>query len=520
MNKPIIYTVLLFCTIGAFIFFSSYKGDSKNIILERNGLQFTKADINDILSFGRQDLVFIISEKDEKHIYKLTGYKHGNRPILFLHKTRDLDKSNDDFFLEAINGQLIFQDTTPNPEMQHLFDLVLNASNLEARELLQYTREPGLFGYIDDSPFIFLFISIIPFFFLLLMDEIIRFLEKKVSKQVRIPIHLGILVLAILFFSNLRIVSWVPHSYYALLVRNGITLLGAYALFQYLKTKFYDQFDFYDGELAKFITLLLSTVLLFILGNRIGFQVDSYQFEKIFQQSFWESPNLLVLAFIFAFTLGNLLNNIRKHLRYLGENEKLLHQSQNEVLETRAELQALQASINPHFLYNALNSIASLAKKDGDKTEKMAISLSQFYQYVTNRENKYISSVEAEIDMLDNYLDIEQIRFGNKLEVNMHYADEALPAKLPRFVLQPIVENAIKYGFNDENISVEINVGLQNDKLEIKIFDGGKAFDEQLSLGYGLKSVSKKLKLLYPGKHELAFINSPKKHVFISIDQN
>jgi len=125
-----------------------------------------------------------------------------------------------------------------------------------------------------------------------------------------------------------------------------------------------------------------------------------------------------------------------------------------------------------------------------------------------------------EFEILEIYLEIEKIRFGERLQVNLNIDETTKDIKLPRFLLQPLVENAIKYGYNEKlnQTHVQVFAEQKENKLHLKILDDGKDFSEEMNTGYGLRSVQKKLKILFPEKHEIAFVNQPQKGVFITIE--
>ncbi|MFK7978503.1 MAG: sensor histidine kinase, partial [Saprospiraceae bacterium] len=215
--------------------------------------------------------------------------------------------------------------------------------------------------------------------------------------------------------------------------------------------------------------------------------------------------------------IANFLNNLRKNWKHLRNQGEKLIETQKASLSSQSELDALQAKINPHFLYNSLNSIASLAQTNPVKTEEMALALSDFYKHSTNRQEEYISTLELEIKQLETYLAIEKIRFGDRLQYQLDIEKDALKTSIPRFLLQPVVENAIKYGFNKTSDKIEIKIqgNLENDQLHLRIIDSGTPFSGQMNTGYGLRSIKKKLKLLYPNAHEIHFLNKPVKQVHI-----
>lgn len=215
--------------------------------------------------------------------------------------------------------------------------------------------------------------------------------------------------------------------------------------------------------------------------------------------------------------IANFLNNLRQHIQQLKLKETKLGTTEELALSSQSELNALQARINPHFLYNSLNSIASLAQINPAKTEEMAIALSEFYRYSTNRKEQHFHTVEEEIKLLTNYLSIEKNRFGAILQYKLQIDPKTSKAEIPRFLLQPLVENAIKYGFNKKKneIKVRIKVEAIGNCLHLIVSDSGPSFTTEMDAGYGLRSIKKKLKLLYPEHHEISFENAPEKQVHI-----
>lgn len=301
--------------------------------------------------------------------------------------------------------------------------------------------------------------------------------------------------------------------------------LPIFLLFHFLKTRYFQQLNFTEQELGKFLSLLIFGVLSQLIMVTLLYWVQSnYSFPGINSYRLdlmgYSSLTKLFLVNWGLFAIANFLNNLRKHLNELRFQTKRLIKSEQKVLTFQSELDTLQAKVNPHFLYNALNSIASLAQTSPSKTESMALALSNFYKYSINRKESPWSTLGEELQLLKTYLGIEKIRFGERLHYTME-TEEALHKQLiPHFLLQPLVENAVKYGFNktSNQIVIGIKTFLLNKQLHIKITDSGPLFSGQLNTGYGLRSVKKKLKLLYPNQHEIHFMNSPEKHVYLIID--
>jgi len=200
-------------------------------------------------------------------------------------------------------------------------------------------------------------------------------------------------------------------------------------------------------------------------------------------------------------------------------NEKELEVTKLMALKTKAELDALHSKINPHFLYNALNSIADLAITDGKKARKMTVALADLFRYSINYSDHNYSTLKEEVEMAEVYLQIEKIRFEDQLNYSISVAEELNHYLVPRFVLQPIVENAVKHGLKATGKMTEINIEAKNDAkgLQLIVRDNGPAFPDELNPGYGVKSMYDKLDLLFPGAYEVYFTSRPRKQVSIHI---
>jgi hypothetical protein len=378
----------------------------------------------------------------------------------------------------------------------------------------------GIFEFIDSTPTIFIVFGLIVLLALWVFDTIISLINRVFNVRSRFVFHLIFIIIAIFVFGSLKVKGWTPASELSGYIKVITVIVPLFFLVRFLSQRYFQKRSFQDVELFKFVLIVVGGTILLFIGSEIAYQVDHAMLEDVFRKTNRWEPKFIFLGFLFAFALGNLLNNIRKHVQQLQRSEKMLDQTNVNAQRSKAALDALQASINPHFLYNALNAIAGLAKKDAEKTAQMALSLSVFYRYVTNKDQNHITTVDEEINMINNYLKIEKIRFGETLIVELHCADDARKCTLPHFILQPIVENAIKYGFDGKVVSVKIDISSKAGVLLIRVFDSGKPFDENMSTGYGLKSVTEKLRLLYPDQHQFSFMDEPDKHVLISINQN
>ena len=190
-----------------------------------------------------------------------------------------------------------------------------------------------------------------------------------------------------------------------------------------------------------------------------------------------------------------------KQLRAADRQSAMLAREAQE-----AQLRALRYQINPHFLFNTLNSLSSLIlSKRTDTAERMLMNLSTFFRATLSADPTADVDLEEEIKLQRLYLDIEQIRFPDRLHVEVDVPDELLSARVPVLILQPIVENAVKYGVakSRKPVTVRISAYEEAGRLHIKVKDNGEtvsAEEEGGSTGVGLRNVCDRLNTRYAAR--------------------
>lgn len=265
----------------------------------------------------------------------------------------------------------------------------------------------------------------------------------------------------------------------------------------------------------KTLLLFLSTSL---LPSGTLLSIAYFSFKKDIDDEGIRAMIYIFLVFVFIGIIRALISFfILKEKEIKIETEVKLANLRE--LKTKAELNALHSKINPHFLYNALNSIAGLAKTDANKTEHMALSLSKLFRYSINKEQSDWSTFEEELEMVRIYLDIEKVRFDERLEFSINLPNELRLVQVPRFLIQPLVENSVKYGISKLTEKGQIQISIvQNGKYtEIGVSDNGPDFPNELIPGFGLQSIHDKLEILYPNRFELHFVHSPNKKILIKL---
>ena len=196
---------------------------------------------------------------------------------------------------------------------------------------------------------------------------------------------------------------------------------------------------------------------------------------------------------------------------YWKFHERELHAAELETRLTEARLQALQMQLNPHFLFNTLNAIASLMHKDVDAADRMIVRLSELLRYALDSTNEQEVPLRQELDFLGRYLDIQRARFGERLSIRNEIAPEALNARVPNLILQPLVENAIEHGLEPQARSGEIvlRARINDHRLVIEVIDNGVGLKNGTapSEGIGLSNTRARLQQLYGASQEVQIAN-------------
>ena len=201
-------------------------------------------------------------------------------------------------------------------------------------------------------------------------------------------------------------------------------------------------------------------------------------------------------------------------------------EQQAAILELRlaeANLRALKMQLHPHFLFNTLNSVAALVRKEENRTAvKMLVQLGDFLRLAL--ENKGVQEIplKQELDFLERYLNIEKIRFQERLTVQVEAEPAVLEAYVPNMILQPLVENAIHHGIapHAEAGRIEIHAHLAGGKLLMQVRDDGPGLDpskKSRRSGVGLANIRERLENLYGDDHDFSLRNANEGGLLASI---
>ncbi len=222
------------------------------------------------------------------------------------------------------------------------------------------------------------------------------------------------------------------------------------------------------------------------------------------------SGYLFYVFYVFFFMAIIYYQNFREKVKREGELKSLIRE---------AELHALKSQINPHFLFNSLNSISSLTMSDPGRAQEMVINLSTLMRYSLKHGQDERVTFGTELENNKLYLAIEKVRFGSKLQPVFRVDESCFGALIPNMILQPVYENAIKYGVYEATEPVEIitEASCNGEFLEITV---SNAYDHTISSkkgeGIGLRNIRERLQIIY-GNPALLKIRDTRKHFSITL---
>jgi len=264
------------------------------------------------------------------------------------------------------------------------------------------------------------------------------------------------------------------------------------------------------GPRGRMAGLFLVYLVAGFAGTEIGYAILRYLWYGG-KLDFGSHFRLLVLNLILATVFGSaavVYISLRTTAERMAKKlkEKELNEERLERLKTRAELDALQAKVNPHFLFNTLNSIASLISENPAAAESTVEKLSELFRYTLQRSGNSTVRLSEELEIVRSYLEIEKVRFGDRLRFSIQ-ADESLGGfLLPPLLIQPLVENSIKHSIAVDPRGGSIDVVVRKDagSCLIAVTDSGKGFESTGGdPGFGLKSIRERLALAYGGRASL-----------------
>lgn len=273
----------------------------------------------------------------------------------------------------------------------------------------------------------------------------------------------------------------------------------------------------YDSFLSK-ANLAAKRILAYALASMVGMALLIYIAARLFTKRIESLVGMMRRIEKEEFELGDIRPLGRDEIGQVGNALKRLSQRlstlisdvyKKEIDKREAEMNVLQAQINPHFLYNSLASISSLAIRNADpRMNKMVTDLAKFYRISLNK-GKNTLSIHEELQLTKYYVSIQQVRFANLLRVHYDIDESVLPCPIVKLTLQPFVENCINHAIWDQELGVNIIIRARRDgqDISLSVVDDGMGMrmcdgpelpqsGDKLS-GYGIRNVDNRIRLLY-----------------------
>ncbi len=280
------------------------------------------------------------------------------------------------------------------------------------------------------------------------------------------------------------------------LVFNGLFSLVGISMWYIVRYSIPDQKNSWNvvfNHLA-FLTLTLA------VWNGISYTILSTVFSsnKVYMDTLMLSiPNKIISGIIFYIVIALVYYLF---IYYIKIQEKVNVESRLREVLKETELNMLKSQINPHFLFNSLNSISSLTITNPEKARDMVIKLSDFLRYSVSHNATSFTTLETEMANIQRYLEIEKVRFGEKLLFSFNLQGSCRNHQIPVMLLQPLFENAIKHGVYEstEQVSIEMDCEYTAGYLEIRLVnDFDPNAHARKGTGIGLNNIRERLRLLY-----------------------
>lgn len=276
----------------------------------------------------------------------------------------------------------------------------------------------------------------------------------------------------------------------------------------------------FNKKVFQAIFLLISSMVIALLVRRVIVYYILYGLNIYPQPP--EDPDFFNLLYILHYSISIYtvvtIAAIITLAREWFNKEKIRMETVQQKL--RAELKYLKAQIHPHFLFNTINNIYSLALDKSEKTPGALLKLSELLNYIIYESNTDVISLEKEIDNLSVFIDLEKIRYDDKLDLQFKYSVKTKNITIPPLLLLPFVENSFKHGASESisNSWIHISLNEENKKLTFKVENSvdrdTEVFEEEKE-GIGLNNVRRRLELLFKDKYELKTLHSPESYLVV-----
>lgn len=259
-----------------------------------------------------------------------------------------------------------------------------------------------------------------------------------------------------------------------------------------------------------FFSLILGYIIYFVY-NVICFLKGDFPITEIFERI---SLRYIIQVIDLNFLIYTAMTAIIYIYYYIKEIKAVESQKAELLVQLNStKLNLLKSNLNPHFLFNTLNSVSSLIESNPQQAQNTLADLGDLLRDLLDQKDKVLITVKEELNILKKYLNIIKVRFSDHFIFRKDIEKGVLNAKIPSMLLQPLIENAIKHGYSYDHNDLEIDLEIKEnkDRLEVYVLNNGKQLDQEfrkLKKGVGIKNTLERLKTIYKNDYTFKLENS------------
>lgn len=285
-----------------------------------------------------------------------------------------------------------------------------------------------------------------------------------------------------------RIDGFVPQSFYSRFIFQSFVILIIY----YLNSQLLIPKLLFKNKIWRYlISLIVVVVIVSFIDKIFNNYIENH---RIFRE---KKPPIILFISIFIIAVSTSIKLAQKWFENETQRKAMIHEKLN------SELLMLKSQVNPHFLFNTLNGIYSLANSKSDKTAPAIVKLSQLMRYMLDESKQQLVPLSSELDYINTFIDLQKLRLFENVKVEFNITGNTDHIKIQPLLLIPLIENAFKHGTNSSNpCLIKIDLDIKNKSIQLvvsnDIFKSRKEYEHS---GFGLNNIRRRLDLEYPEQH-------------------
>ncbi|MCK5028220.1 MAG: histidine kinase [Bacteroidales bacterium] len=298
-----------------------------------------------------------------------------------------------------------------------------------------------------------------------------------------------------------------PDRFFYRFVFHSVVMIALY----YINSLIFIPKLFFKNKIGKFVIAIIFALVITLFLDYFFNHYFGYN-----EQINGKRPPITIYIFLFIIAVSTSIKSIQKWFENESKQKRMIHEKVN------SELSFLKSQVNPHFLFNTLNGIYSLAISKSDQTAPAIVKLSQLMRYMLDESKQQFVNLSSEIDYINTFIDLQRLRLFENVKIEFNIEGKSETIKIQPLLLIPFIENAFKHGTNSTTeCKIDIDLNIKDDSIQLEIKnDILMARQEDEKSGFGLSNIKRRLELEYPNCHVLTTKIVEKKFIvklFISI---